>query len=78
MVDDVGASASLFDRYVVDGVVNGIGLATRTAGDAARRVQTGQMQAYTSLMLIGVVVATALLFGLRADQLDRLRDWLGV
>ncbi|HJM88565.1 MAG TPA: NADH-quinone oxidoreductase subunit L [Dehalococcoidia bacterium] len=78
LLGGVGASASLFDRYVVDGVVNGIGLATRTAGDAARRVQTGQMQAYTSLMLIGVVVATALLFGLRADQLDRLRDWLGV
>jgi NADH-quinone oxidoreductase subunit L len=50
---------SLWDRYVIDGVVNGVGTAARWGADQARLVQAGQAQLYASAMLIGVVGAIA-------------------
>src|SRR5205807_797310 len=35
-----------FDKYVVDGAVNGLGSLTWNSGRALRRVQTGHIQAY--------------------------------
>ncbi|MCS7294581.1 MAG: NADH-quinone oxidoreductase subunit L, partial [Dehalococcoidia bacterium] len=46
----------LFDRYVVDGAVNGVGSATRWAGDRLRLLQTGEAQAYGAAIVGGVVV----------------------
>ncbi|MEE8422486.1 MAG: proton-conducting transporter membrane subunit, partial [Dehalococcoidia bacterium] len=74
----VGGVLRWLDTYVIDGIANGVGSATRRAGDVARRAETGQLQAYMSLFLVGVVVATAVIFGVSADQFDRLRDWVGV
>jgi len=50
---------SLWDRYVIDGAVNGIGTAARWGADQARLLQAGQAQLYASAMLIGVVGAIA-------------------
>ncbi|MPZ98808.1 MAG: NADH-quinone oxidoreductase subunit L [Dehalococcoidia bacterium] len=71
LYNGAGRAAAAFDRVVVDGVVNGVGMATRTLGDGLRRVQTGQMQAYTSLYLVGVVVAVVVLFAVSGDVLER-------
>jgi NADH-quinone oxidoreductase subunit L len=50
---------ALFDKYVVDGAVNGAGGLVRSAGGAVRRVETGQLQAYGLAIFLGVVVITA-------------------
>jgi hypothetical protein len=58
--------------------VNGVAFATRQAGDGLRRAQSGQLQAYSSLFLLGVIASAVVVIGLGAGQFDRLRDWLGV
>jgi len=50
---------SLWDKYVIDGAVNGIGTATRWGAEQVRLAQAGQAQLYASAMLIGVVGAIA-------------------
>ena len=51
--------------------VNGIGQATRLVGSGLRLSITGQLQAYTSLYVLGVVVAVGVTFVL-SGALDRL------
>ena len=63
--------ADLFDRYVVDAAVNGIGTATRLAGDGLRRSEAGYVQAYTSLFFIGVVIAGVAVAVLGTDVVGR-------
>ncbi len=48
-----------FDRYGVDGVVNGVGQLTKLCGDGLRRLQTGQVQAYGMAIFLGTVVIAA-------------------
>ena len=74
----IGRLLELFDTYVVDAIVNGVGRGTRLAGDALRRAEAGQLQAYTSLFLFGVIVAVGAIFATSAGQWERLRDWLGL
>ncbi len=45
-----------FDAGVIDGVVNGIGAITRMASGQLRRVQTGQLQNYALLMVVGMIL----------------------
>ena len=52
-------AAALFDRYAVDRAADGIGQATRRAGDALRRTEAGYVQAYAALFLAGAVIAIA-------------------
>jgi NADH-quinone oxidoreductase subunit L len=47
--------AVLFDRTVIDGVVNGAGLGTRRLSGALRHVQSGQVQWYAAALFVGVV-----------------------
>jgi NADH-quinone oxidoreductase subunit L len=49
----------LWDRHVVDGVVNGVARAARFASNQARQTQAGQAQLYGAVMFIGVVGAIA-------------------
>ncbi len=63
--------ADLFDRYVVDAIVNGIGTATRLAGDGLRRAEAGYVQAYTSLFFIGIVIAVVAVAVLGTDVVGR-------
>ena len=58
----IGRAAAALDRVVVDGLVNGVGRLSLAAGDAFRRAQSGQLQAYTSMLLAGVVAVAVLLF----------------
>ena len=55
----LGWLLGLWDRYVIDGVVNGVGTATRWGAEQVRQAQAGQAQLYASVMLIGVVGAIA-------------------
>ncbi|MDP2674180.1 MAG: NADH-quinone oxidoreductase subunit L [Dehalococcoidia bacterium] len=48
-----------WDRYVVDGVVNGVATAVRLASEQLRLAQTGQAQVYGAAIFIGVVAAIA-------------------
>ena len=68
----IGKVAAAFDKYVVDGIVNGIGQATRLVGSGLRLTITGQQQAYSSLYVLGVVVAVGALFVLSGGILERL------
>ena len=45
-----------FDRVVVDGTVNGVGVLTADAGRSLRRVQTGRVQNYALGIAIGLIV----------------------
>jgi NADH-quinone oxidoreductase subunit L len=49
----------LSDRYVVDGIVNGVGQAARFASQQLRLAQSGQGQVYGAAIFIGVVAAVA-------------------
>ena len=50
---------SLWDRWVVDGAVNGVGRLTAMTGDAIRHTQIGQAQLYGAAMFLGVLGAVA-------------------
>ncbi len=50
-----------FDSTVVDGVVNGVGGASRRLGDVARTAQTGITRAYVGSMVAGAIVVVAVI-----------------
>jgi NADH-quinone oxidoreductase subunit L len=53
-----------FDKYVVDGLVNGIAFFTRGVSFILKYVQTGLVQSYAVSIVIGVIlVLTLMLFG---------------
>ncbi len=49
-----------FDRYIVDGVVNGVAGLTGVTGSIVRKAETGQVQLYGLFISLGVVVITAI------------------
>jgi NADH-quinone oxidoreductase subunit L len=48
---------SLWDKYIVDGVVNGVGTTTRWVSGQIRVAQSGQAQLYASIMFFGTIAA---------------------
>ena len=56
LMDGVFWVAQMVDTYVVDGLVNGIAGGTLFAGRSLRRAQTGRLQSYGLVMLVGVLV----------------------
>lgn len=50
-----------FDRWVVDGVVNGVGWAVLAAGKGARRLTVGNAQAYMMTLFAGVIIGIVIL-----------------
>ncbi|MFO0555645.1 MAG: NADH-quinone oxidoreductase subunit L [Polyangiaceae bacterium] len=55
-----GADAiAWFDRYVIDGLMNGIGWSAVMAGRGLKRVQTGRAPDYVFAVLLGTVVLAA-------------------
>jgi NADH-quinone oxidoreductase subunit L len=48
-----------FDRYIIDGAVNGAGWIARTAGQGVRRWQTGYLRSYGLTIAAAVVVLLA-------------------
>ncbi len=52
----VSVFEGLFDSRVVDGAVDGVGAVITRAGANVRRIQTGRLQTYVVLVLVGVLV----------------------
>ncbi len=50
-----------FDLHVVDGIVNGIALVTGWVGDRVRRIQSGRVQDYLVIFLLGLLAVVAVL-----------------
>lgn len=64
LVGGVFRVSAWFDKWVVDGAVNGVALLTREGGGVMRRVQTGKLQEYGVAMGVGVLlVLTVVLVG---------------
>ncbi len=53
--------ADKFDRYVIDGIVNGFAYLGARTGGVIRKVQSGDVQRYTSLIVIGVCLLLILM-----------------
>lgn len=47
-----------FDKWIVDGAVNGSGWLVRQGGNSLRFLQTGRVQGYALVILIGIVLLT--------------------
>ncbi len=54
----------IFDKYVVDGIVNGLSRLTLITGNAIRKLQTGQLQAYGFAILFGLVAIIAIFYAI--------------
>jgi NADH-quinone oxidoreductase subunit L len=52
----IGALLGWIDRYVVDGLMNGIGWATLESGSAVRGLQTGRVRDYAFVLVVGAIV----------------------
>ncbi len=50
-------AGEFFDRFIIDGAVNGLGRGIRSIGGTLRALQTGDIQSYGLLMLGGVLLA---------------------
>jgi len=70
----VAAGTDRFDRQVIDGAVNAISFETVRTGLRLRQRQTGQVQSYAWVVVLGIVVVIALMFGLTFLQ----RWWSGL
>ncbi len=60
-----------FDIYIIDGIINAIGLITRSSGSILRRTQTGQLQTY-ALVFFFAIVAIYLIFAIGEGQFSAL------
>ncbi len=60
--------ADRFDRRVVDGAVNAVSLETVRTSLRLRQRETGQVQSYAWVVVLGLVVVVALVFGLSFIQ----------
>lgn len=61
LVDGTARLFYLFDIYVVDGIVNGIGAFARLSGDGLRVFQTGRLQNYALIFFLGVLAVAVLM-----------------
>jgi NADH-quinone oxidoreductase subunit L len=59
LLGSIALVVSLWDKYVIDGVVNGIGRLTRWSSEQMRVVQAGQVQLYATVAVLGVAGAIA-------------------
>ena len=48
--------ADLFDRYVIDGIVNGFAYLGANTGNVIRKAQSGNVQRYASLIVLGMIL----------------------
>jgi NADH-quinone oxidoreductase subunit L len=57
LLGGVAAVTAMWDRYVIDDVVNGVARLAAWTGDKARQAQVGQAQLYASVMFLGSIAA---------------------
>lgn len=55
-------SANFFDKYVIDGAVNGLGSQMRKIGMGLRVLQTGDLQSYAFMMVVGLLALVIFIF----------------
>lgn len=60
----VARGVNYVDRQVIDGTVNGLSGAVVGGGDAVSKMQTGHVQDYSSVVLIGVAVLSVVLIAI--------------
>ena len=65
LVNGIFRQIQLFDTYVVDGIVNGLGKITVGASGILRRLQTGQLQGYGLAIVLGILIIMAVFFAYR-------------
>jgi len=70
IIDGFGRILWWVDVVVVDGIVNGLAKLTRDSGDAARRVNTGNLQHYATIFFVGVIVLIMILTTADFSQLN--------
>jgi len=58
--DGVAKGVNYIDRQIVDGTVNGLSGAVVGGGDVLSKVQTGHVQDYSSIVLLGISVLSVL------------------
>ncbi len=63
----IAQGAAVFDRVVIDGMVNGLASISTSTGDKLRKIQSGKLQSYqrlavTSAIVLVIVVGVAFLF----------------
>ena len=58
----LGKLSSLFDRFVIDGIVNGLAFITRGLGEAVRLTQTGVVNAYALYFALGLILVIAIIW----------------
>ncbi len=51
----------LFDKYIIDGIVNGAAKLVYVTGRISRKLQTGVIQNYTAFLIIGAIVLLIIL-----------------
>jgi len=61
IIDGAAKLFYLFDVYVVDGIVNGLGGFAKVSGDGLRVLQTGRMQNYALVFFLGVLAIAVLM-----------------
>ncbi len=59
VIGGVSRGLDMFDRYVVDGIVNGVAWTTQFSAQRLRFAQAGQLQVYGAAIIIGVVLILA-------------------
>ena len=55
-------SAQIIDKLLVDGAVNGLGASVKKIGTNLRALQTGDIQSYAMMMLMGLLVVIFFIF----------------
>ncbi len=62
-------AAQGFDRYVIDGIVNGTAVVVRTGGNIFRRTETGRLQNYAAAIFGGALIIAIIVFiSIKAGQ----------
>lgn len=59
LLGGIGTLLAFFDKYIIDGVVNGAASLTRWSGGLVRQAQAGQAQLYGAAIFVGMLVAVA-------------------
>jgi len=60
-----GLLNNIFERYIIDGVVNGVGRLVQYSGRQLRLLQSGQVGAYVLLMVVSLVIIFIIQFFIR-------------
>ena len=54
--------ANFIDKFIIDGAVNGLGSQVKRIGNGLRSIQTGDIQSYALMMLMGLLLVIFFIF----------------